>query len=363
MTADPILTLAWLILAHLVADFILQTSGVVAAKTARGSRALRGFANHAVGVAICLVPVALAFGGPGAIVLVMIVVSHVVIDRIKIIATRRTEAAAMAESRRQHEGAAPLAGLGRAWTPLPAAWFIFDQFAHLAVIWLAWAVWLAGTAPTAGWAAAVTTITGGTDPKVVHEAVRAVVVVIALLIANVRGGAILVAILVRPLEVGDELIGHGLDDGIVAGAASGSGGAGGTRGAGGSAGPAAGSATGPAAGHGWSIRIGPLTGRVVADPAQATGRDDDGLIRGERVVPPPPVRVGATIGVLERLLIVTFILVGAESAIGLVVAAKTIARFRQLDDRDFAEYYLLGTLASVSVAIVTGLVARAALSA
>jgi hypothetical protein len=63
------------------------------------------------------------------------------------------------------------------------------------------------------------------------------------------------------------------------------------------------------------------------------------------------------------LLIVTFILVGAESAIGLVVAAKTIARFRQLDDRDFAEYYLLGTLASVSVAIVTGLVARAALSA
>ncbi len=58
-----------------------------------------------------------------------------------------------------------------------------------------------------------------------------------------------------------------------------------------------------------------------------------------------------------------FVLVGAESAIGLVVAAKTIARFRQLDDRDFAEYYLLGTLASVSVAIVTALVARAALNA
>ena len=38
-----------------------------------------------------------------------------------------------------------------------------------------------------------------------------------------------------------------------------------------------------------------------------------------------------------------------------------IARFRLLDDRDFAEYYLLGTLASVSVAIVTALAARAAL--
>ena len=355
MTADPILTLAWLILAHLVADFLLQTSGVVAAKTARGGRALRGFATHAVGVAICLVPVALAFGGPGVMVLVAIVLSHVVIDRIKIVATRRTEAAAMAESRRQHEGAAPAAGLGRAWTPLPAAWFIFDQVAHLAIIWLAWAIWLAGTAPTAGWAAAVTTIVGGSDPRVVHEAVRAFVVVTALLIANVRGGAILVAILVRPLEVGDELIGHGADGTTDAASKHGSGGAVESRGAGMSA--------GTAAGRGWSIRIGPLTGRVVADPAPAAGPRDDGQIHGERVVPPPPARVGATIGVLERLLIVTFILVGAESAIGLVVAAKTIARFRQLDDRDFAEYYLLGTLASVSVAIVTGLIARAALNA
>ena len=355
MTADPILTLAWLILAHLVADFLLQTSGVVAAKTARGGRALRGFATHAVGVAICLVPVALAFGGPGVLVLVVIVVSHVVIDRIKIVATRRTAAAAMAESRRQHEGAAPAAGLGRAWTPLPAAWFIFDQVAHLAIIWLAWAIWLAGTAPTAGWAAAVTTIVGGSDPRVVHEAVRAFVVVTALLIANVRGGAILVAILVRPLEVGDELIGHGADGTTDAASKHGSGGAVESRGAGMSA--------GTAAGRGWSIRIGPLTGRVVADPAPAAGPRDDGQIHGERVVPPPPARVGATIGVLERLLIVTFILVGAESAIGLVVAAKTIARFRQLDDRDFAEYYLLGTLASVSVAIVTGLIARAALNA
>ena len=120
---------------------------------------------------------------------------------------------------------------------------------------------------------------------------------------------------------------------------------------------------GPATGRGWSIRIGPLTGRVVADPGPPARSGDDGEPPAERLVPPPPARVGATIGVLERLLIVTFILVGAEAAIGLVVAAKTIARFRQLDDRDFAEYYLLGTLGSVSVAIVTGLIARAALSA
>jgi hypothetical protein len=55
------------------------------------------------------------------------------------------------------------------------------------------------------------------------------------------------------------------------------------------------------------------------------------------------------------------VLTGTDIAIGFVVAAKTLARFRLLDDRDFAEYYLLGTLASVSVAIVTALIGRAAL--
>lgn len=82
---------------------------------------------------------------------------------------------------------------------------------------------------------------------------------------------------------------------------------------------------------------------------------------GERAAIPSPSQVGATIGVIERLLIVTFVLARADAAIGFVIGAKTIARFRQLDDRDFAEYYLLGTLASVSIAIVSAIIARAAL--
>ncbi|MDQ6796119.1 MAG: hypothetical protein M3067_15145, partial [Chloroflexota bacterium] len=75
-----------------------------------------------------------------------------------------------------------------------------------------------------------------------------------------------------------------------------------------------------------------------------------------------PSQIGATIGVLERLLIVTFVLTGSTAAVGFVVGAKTLARFRQLDDRDFAEYYLLGTLASVAVALGSGLIAVAALA-
>jgi hypothetical protein len=215
------------------------------------------------------------------------------------------------------------------------------------VICLVWAVWLAGTAPTAAWSSAAAGVTGGWDQGVVHEVMVGAVVITALLVANVRAGAIFVATLVRPLELGDELAGGG-------GAAA--------TGAPVEQARAAVAGTVPT-GHGWSIRIGPVSGRVVADaePAKVPAAEADVL--GERVSLPPPARVGATIGVLERLLIVTFVLVGAEAAIGFVVAAKTIARFRQLDDRDFAEYYLLGTLASVSVAIVTALVARAALAA
>ncbi len=76
---------------------------------------------------------------------------------------------------------------------------------------------------------------------------------------------------------------------------------------------------------------------------------------------PSEARVGAAIGILERLLICALVLGGAVATIGLVVAAKTLARFKQLDDREFAEYYLLGTLASVTVAVITSLLAQAAL--
>ncbi|MFP4432374.1 MAG: hypothetical protein ACOCW6_05740 [Spirochaetota bacterium] len=38
------------------------------------------------------------------------------------------------------------------------------------------------------------------------------------------------------------------------------------------------------------------------------------------------------------------------SALGMVLVAKGIVRFQQLDDRDFAEYVLIGTLLSIFAA-------------
>lgn len=67
---------------------------------------------------------------------------------------------------------------------------------------------------------------------------------------------------------------------------------------------------------------------------------------------------GRIIGVLERALALTLILGGQFGALGLVLAAKALARFRGLEERDFAEYFLIGTLASLLVALTVGVGVR-----
>lgn len=72
----------------------------------------------------------------------------------------------------------------------------------------------------------------------------------------------------------------------------------------------------------------------------------------------PPGR-GRLIGILERTLVLTLLLVGEWGVIGFVLAAKSIARFEELKRQAFAEYYLIGTLLSVLFAIGTGLALEA----
>ena len=65
-------------------------------------------------------------------------------------------------------------------------------------------------------------------------------------------------------------------------------------------------------------------------------------------------RAGAFIGVLERLIIIILLSIQQYSAIGLVLTAKSIARYNKIsEDKQFAEYYLLGTLLSAVVALVS----------
>ena len=68
---------------------------------------------------------------------------------------------------------------------------------------------------------------------------------------------------------------------------------------------------------------------------------------------------GAWIGTLERILIVLLMSMNQFSAIGLVLTAKSIARYKKISEEPaFSEYYLLGTLLSVLIAIGAYLIGR-----
>lgn len=68
--------------------------------------------------------------------------------------------------------------------------------------------------------------------------------------------------------------------------------------------------------------------------------------------------ISAWIGILERILILIFILANQFSAIGFLIAAKSVFRFNDIrdDENKKAEYFLLGTLVSFTLAIIVGLV-------
>lgn len=67
--------------------------------------------------------------------------------------------------------------------------------------------------------------------------------------------------------------------------------------------------------------------------------------------------IGRYIGTLERIVMVILISINQYSAVGLVLTAKSIARYDRISkEQEFAEYYLLGTLLSTIYAITVSLV-------
>ena len=70
------------------------------------------------------------------------------------------------------------------------------------------------------------------------------------------------------------------------------------------------------------------------------------------------VNGGKIIGGLERTLIFLLIFIGQPAGIGFLVAAKSILRFQEAKDQKLAEYVLIGTLLSFSLAIAIASVTK-----
>lgn len=65
---------------------------------------------------------------------------------------------------------------------------------------------------------------------------------------------------------------------------------------------------------------------------------------------------GMYIGWLERFLVLTALILQSPATVGLILTAKSIVRFPELKDLRFAEYFLIGTLLSLSLALVGGMI-------
>ncbi len=92
------------------------------------------------------------------------------------------------------------------------------------------------------------------------------------------------------------------------------------------------------------LRVGPQAG--AADSTAMTAAD-----RRE-------YNTGRVIGILERIIIYVAVLTDQIAAIGLVLAVKGLARFKEMDHRPFAEYVLVGTLLSLLLAVFVALLVK-----
>jgi hypothetical protein len=320
---EPVLTVAWLVLAHLIADFILQNDWIAMHKGAGSRSGWSALAVHGAHVGLCLLPAVLAWGMPGLAYLVLVVASHMAVDRWKVRATRSADARAQAQARARIERGGPqqVSGLGAAWSPMPGLLFLADQVFHLLFAILGWLVILAGASLAPAFVDALNAALRDWDRSSIHAAILTGVILLSLFIVNTRGAFYFVLAMASPRDVR----------------------------------PLPGSASAAATPE--------TTASEPASAASTTPGSAPASAALAAVVPTgAPARVAGTIAAFERLLVVAFVMAGAQVAVAAVIVFDLVARFRQLEDRRYAEHYLLSTFASLSVAVGSALVALAALN-
>jgi hypothetical protein len=103
-------------------------------------------------------------------------------------------------------------------------------------------------------------------------------------------------------------------------------------------------------------------GYIQPDPASAASSKPASAEPAPEFVDLIEINRGRLIGNLERLVLTIVVAAGSYAALAFLVAAKGLIRSEDLRDRDFAEYFLIGSLASVLVALCAGMLMRFALS-
>lgn len=91
--------------------------------------------------------------------------------------------------------------------------------------------------------------------------------------------------------------------------------------------------------------------------------DSEGVSKEERIVEEieinncheePQLKIGKYIGMIERIIIIILVVSKSLTGIAFLIAIKALTRFKQFEDKSFAEYYLIGSLLSLLWGIVMG---------
>lgn len=94
---------------------------------------------------------------------------------------------------------------------------------------------------------------------------------------------------------------------------------------------------------------------IILEPAAVFVKKMFAFLFDEKTEESSGNNAGSMIGKLERGITAVLLLCNQYGVIGLVLTAKSIARFKQLEDKDFAEKYLIGTLTSLAISLVVTL--------
>lgn len=75
------------------------------------------------------------------------------------------------------------------------------------------------------------------------------------------------------------------------------------------------------------------------------------------------ISFGMPIGLIERILIILLVSTGNYATIAIIIALKTLTRFKMIEqNKDFGEYYLMGNLLSLAFSIPAGILIKLILS-
>ena len=103
-------------------------------------------------------------------------------------------------------------------------------------------------------------------------------------------------------------------------------------------------------------KCGALPELVVPQESSVVPRPD--RVVTETTVDVVEINRGRWIGNLERILLLVIVAEASYDAIAFLMAAKGFIRSKDLENREWAEYFLLGTLASIAVSLVGGFAIR-----